>query len=181
MRTWLRWLLAATVLSSVLALWWHETVSLPVAGAGSKATEGATASTGHSPAGESAAASVRALPSRLTSVTLDAANFDPFVGVVPPPPPPPPPQVVAPPPPPPPPAPPPFNYRYLGRMLDPSGNELVYLANAARTVPVTVGTRLDEGYVVESIGLESITFHYPALDTRTVISIPPARNISSAP
>lgn len=113
-----------------------------------------------------------ALPDRLAALQLDPAEADPFVGAQPPPPEPPSKPVVKEPPPSPPPPPPPFNYRYLGRMQGPTGEESIYLTLAKRSVPIAVGTRLEEGYVVESIGPESISFHYPPLDTHTVLSIP---------
>lgn len=77
--------------------------------------------------------------------------------------------------PPPPAAPtaPPLAYRYLGQMVDPSGTRYVYLGKADRELPVAVGTRLEEGYVVESIGPEGIRLHYPPLDAHAVIPLPP--------
>ena len=114
------------------------------------------------------------------TASLDKAAFDPFVGVQPPPPPPPKPFVgpiyVAPPPPP---AAPPLTYRYVGQMLDPSGKQLVYLGKADKDFPVIVGTRLDEGYVVEAITADGIRLHYPPLDARAVINIPAAKDSSS--
>lgn len=41
---------------------------------------------------------------------------------------------------------------------------------------MTLETRLDEGYVVEAITTEGVRLHYPALDVRTVIPIPLARD-----
>ena len=126
----------------------------------------------HDPAPALQGAPAPALPDRLAALQLEPAEADPFVGAQRPPPPEPPPKPVVKEPPPPPPPPPPFNYRYLGRMQGPTGEESIYLTLARRSVPIAVGTRLEEGYVVESIGPESISFHYPPLDTHTVLSIP---------
>lgn len=180
MRPWLRWLLAASALASAVALWWPDSVSQAVsrseaAAASSQAAVDAAiepvASTGNG-------LPRAALPPRLRAATLDPASFDPFIGVQPPPPPPPKPQpvpvVVAPPPPAP--TAPPLAYRYLGQMVDPAGKRLVYLGKGDKDVLVAVGTQLDEGYVVESITADGIQLHYPPLDVRAVINIPPARD-----
>jgi hypothetical protein len=109
-------------------------------------------------------------------VHWDKASFDPFAGLQPPSPPvvstasvPKPfvgPTYV------PPPAAPVLNYRYLGQMVDPSGQRLVYLAGPTKEVRAAVGTRLDEGYVVEAINTDGVRLHYPPLDARAVIPLP---------
>lgn len=177
MRRWLRWLLLATVLSSGLALWWPEPRSQSRASDGSLATGLADDQIGSTSKRASTASAAGALPTQLPTNTLEPSRFDPFVGAQLPPPPPPP---VVQAPPPPPPSPPPFTHRYLGRMFDPTGQELVYLSIDKRAVQVTVGTRLENGYVVENIGLEAISFHYPLLDTRFVMNIPAAQIVSPA-
>ena len=152
MRPWLRWLLAASALAAAVALWWPDGVSQAVSRSeAAVANSQAAIDAALDPAAAASNGLPRkAVPSRLPVVTLDPANFDPFVGAQPPPPPPPKPQpmpvVVAPPPP----APmaPPLSYRYLGQMVDPSGKRLVYLGKGDKDVLVAVGTQLDEGYVV---------------------------------
>jgi len=183
MRTWLRWLLAASALAAAVALWWPDGVSQAVlrsetAIAGSQA---ALNTVGDPVPSATGGAVSPTLPSHLPTATLDPANFDPFVGAQPPPPPPPKPQplpvVVAPPPPAP--TAPPLTYRYLGQMVDPSGQRLVYLGKGDKDVLVAVGTQLDEGYVVETISTDGIQLHYPPLDVRAVINIPPARDTTA--
>jgi len=119
------------------------------------------------------------LPNELPRQSLARTRFDPFVGVVPARQPLPvaPPMVVAPPvvAPAPQPTAPALNYRYLGRLVDPTGKVSVYLAKGAKELLVEVGTQLDEGYVVEALGADAIRLHYPPLDTRAVINIPPGK------
>ena len=156
-----------TLILSALAFWSRAPdsalVSAPTSAVGNDLAR-------HDPPAAPQAALGSALPDRLAALQLEPAEADPFVGAQRPPPPEPPltPVVKESPPPPP----PPFNYRYLGRMQGPTGEESIYLTLAKRSVPIAVGTRLEEGYVVESIGPESISFHYPPLDTHTVLSIP---------
>lgn len=80
----------------------------------------------------------------------------------------------APPPPPPPPAPsaPPANYRFLGRMVTPSGETLVYLASGVQVIAVRVGERLDSGYVVESVNSDNVLLVYPPLGAKVAIPLP---------
>lgn len=179
MRSSLRWLLFGTVLLSALAWWWPDDVSraitppsLPTA---------MTAASSFSPTNTAVESRLLPLPERLPSPALESTGFDPFAGV--PPPAPPPPKPVAAPSPvaPPLPTPPALNYRYLGQMTDPLGNKLHYLIKADKDVPVTVGTRLDEGYVVQAITADLISLHYAPLDARVDIRIPPAKDSSPAP
>ena len=171
MRPGLRWLLAATLLLSALAIWWPQE---PSAARPEHAASTAVALVA-TPSPTSAAPATATLSHRLSTQHLEPARFDPFVGVLPPAPPPPKPAPVVAMPPPPPPAPmaPPLAYRYLGRMIDPSGAQLVYLARAEAAVAVAVGARLEEGYVVEEIGPAGIRLHYPPLDAHAVIPVPP--------
>ena len=169
MRRSLRWSLGVTLVLSALAVAWPEPDSSQASALTSAVGNGlARHDLPRTPEGVPAPA----LPDRLVALQLEPAEADPFVGAQRPPPEPPPQPVVKEPPPPPPPPPPPFNYRYLGRMQGPTGEESIYLTLAKHSVPIAVGTRLEDGYVVESIGPESISFHYPPLDTHTVLSIP---------
>lgn len=184
MRPWLRWTLIVSVLLSLVALvWWPaepaQTVAavqvtadpngLPAWAAAPQATPG-PAALPTAPAAASAP-----LPAQLPRLELDAtAAGDPFVGQAPPPPP----QVQArpvEPPPPPPPTAPTISYRFLGRFVGPDGKALVYLSRPdGRDVAISVGSRLDEGYVVEAVAADAVKLHYPPLDQRTSIPIPPA-------
>jgi hypothetical protein len=59
-------------------------------------------------------------------------------------------------------------------MVTPSGERLVMLARGDTSLTIQVGTRLDEGYVVESIGTGAVHLVYPPLGTGIDIPIPPA-------
>ncbi|WP_127995672.1 hypothetical protein [Piscinibacter defluvii] len=169
-------MLAATVVLSAIALWVPEE---PPAGPGYAPSELA-AMAPRSPAGEPGRADM--LPAKLPAQRLEPARFDPFVGVAPPPPEPPPaprPVAAAPPAPPPAPEAPVLAYRYLGRMTDPTGQQHVYLAKADAVVVVTVGMRLEEGYMVEAIGPSEIRLHYPPLGAHAAIPVPPEAEPSS--
>lgn len=133
--------------------------------------------TGVASAERPAATRQAALPARLPVVELERATFDPFAGV----------QPAQPPAPasaasalpravpiaePTPPAPPAISYRFLGRMTDPEGKSVVYLAGSGRELQVSVGTTLPEGYVVESMDEAGVHLRYPPLDARAIVSIP---------
>ncbi len=72
----------------------------------------------------------------------------------------------------PPPPPPTLNYRYAGQMTTPEGQRLVYLSKGTDITPVEVGTRLEEGYVVEAISSEAVALRYPPRDAKAVVPIP---------
>jgi len=114
------------------------------------------------------------LPLSLEPAAFPPAAFDPFVGAQSPPPQPPAPIVAISATPPAEPVVPPLDYRYLGRMIDPTGQQIVYLARGDKALPVAVGARLDEGYVVETITDDAIRLMYPAGQVHAVIPIPPA-------
>jgi hypothetical protein len=187
MGAWLRWLLIGSALLSVVALLWPEGVTQSVAHSEFALAHANTVVDAAKPQSASArpeAIQANSLPERLPALTLDPADFDPFVGAQPPPSPAPKP-VFAPALPPPPataaaPAAPPLPYRYLGQMLDPTGKRFVYLSRSdSMEVLVSVGTRLDEGYLVEAIGADGIQLHYPPLGTRAVIHIPPSSDAAA--
>lgn len=169
MRSSLRWLLAASLLLSVVALLLPST----------EAPISAVPSTDVAPAERPAAAGRPALPRRLPAIELERATFDPFAGeqtastrTQPAAPPVASPQAapevasapVA----------PAISYRFLGRMIDPDGKAVVYLAGSGREIPVSVGTTLPEGYVVEAMDEAGIHLRYPPLDVRAIVSIPRA-------
>jgi hypothetical protein len=175
MRPWLRWLLFLSVLSSVAAIWWPDTVTHAIARVDVAVIQREPESFANLNSTSVVIPTTTQLPSTLPAMILDKADFDPFVGQQPqpsttPPKPAPAPVVVAPPPPAP--TAPALPYRYLGQMVDPSGKRYVYLGKADKEMPVAVGTQLDEGYVVEAIAADGVHVHYPPLDTRAVISIP---------
>jgi hypothetical protein len=180
MRPWLRWVLAATVVVSGLALVWpdktvHAVSGTVLRGRNEAAVAQAAATTPYDPTQPAGP-----LPALLPRHVLGKANFDPFVGVQPPAPP------ATPAPKPfvgpvyqPPPPPPPINYRYLGQMTTPGGDRLVYLNSGTADIPVAVGTRLDEGYVVESIASDGVHLYYPPLKAHAIVPMsPPAQDTS---
>lgn len=171
MRTELRWTLLATLLLSGWALWSGRgnAPASTVAQVEPPSESGGVyrmQSTGHDRL---------TLPVRLERDVMEPAKRDPFAPAAAPAP------ALAevkpfvlvgpdlPPPPPPPPA---LSYRYLGQMRTPGGERLVYLSKGVDTTPIAVGTRLDEGYVVEGISSEAILLRYPPLDTKAMIPIP---------
>ena len=73
---------------------------------------------------------------------------------------------------------PPLPYRYLGRMVGPDGGTSVYLAKGDAVLPVQVGTRLEEGFIVEAVHPGEISLHYPPLDAHRSIPITlPVENV----
>lgn len=171
MRRGLVWALAAAGLLSAVALWLDDKPGRVVAAV--SRTDPPPRSV-ESPA--PAAPAAGPLPRELAPILVEPARRDIFAAVEPPapkaspPPPPPPAPVIAPPPP----APPSLSLRYLGAMITPTGERLVLLARGDASIPVQVGTRLEEGYVVESIGTDSIRLFYPPLGSVVDIPIPPA-------
>jgi hypothetical protein len=65
------------------------------------------------------------------------------------------------------------SHRYYGRLKAPNGDELTLLARGDAPVPITVGTNLDDGYVVEAIEAETIRLVYPATATAVDLPVPP--------
>ena len=177
MRPWLRRLLATSVLASGVSFMWPEdNVSRAV---GDIEQRRSVAVLDHAPGMKSGAVVSQPIPQHLSAVLLDKATADPFVDVQPPAPPAPKPFVgpayeplTAPS------APPQASYRYLGQMRTPEGKALVYLAQADRDIAVEIGTRLDDGYVVEAITPGAVQLHFAALDARVTIPIPQARDPS---
>ena len=118
-----------------------------------------------------------ALPATLPHIEVDPAKRDVFVPYAPPALPPPPvaraPVPVAPvaPLPPPPPQAPVMSLRFLGSMVTPAGERLVYLARGDTAVPVIVGDRLEEGYVVSALSADAVTLVYPPLELRVIVPI----------
>lgn len=172
MRPWLRWLLIASVLLSAAALLWPQGTHVAQVAEAVQAKVIADREDAVSPQPVATPATNLDIPESLTKVQLPPATFDPFVGVVPPPPkaPPPPPEPVVQAPPPP--TAPPINYRYLGQMVAPDGNKLIYLANSEKELLVTRGTKLDEGYIVEVIQPDGVHLTYPPLGTKVLIPAP---------
>lgn len=174
----IRRLLAATAVLSLLALWWPQRmdqISAPVVRDSALQDQFA-----QSPSAAAAlfdkAASV-ALPQQLPHPRLGKAAFDPFVGA----------PVMAVPAKPAPqltpapvaytPAPavpgtPTVGYRYLGQMVGPAGQQLIYLARGEQSIAVQVGTRLDDGFVVEAMDAAGIKLHYPPSGSRALIPMP---------
>lgn len=162
------WVLGGSLLASAWALWWPDgspaVHPMPVSVA-------VVAGVNEAPVQQSGV-----LPTTLPKVELVPAEFDPFVGVVPKEPPPakpaaaPPPQYV----PPPPVVVPTQTYRFLGKLASPDGKLLVYLTNGMSEVVVGEGTRLDDGFVVDSIQSDAVFLVHPVSGTRAQIAIPVA-------
>lgn len=57
-------------------------------------------------------------------------------------------------------------------MLDPEGKRLVVLGKAEKSIVATPGMSLEEGFVVESVGEQSVCIVYPALEVRYELPIP---------
>jgi hypothetical protein len=181
MRTSLKWSLIASATLSVVALYWPERNSRTVV-AVERALAPQSLPSGHqltlaTQSTNDAQLPGLKLPNALPRPELDPPKFDPFVGAQSPTP------TAAPAPAPaptpfvgptyePPPPPPPMAYRYLGQMTDPSRQRRVYLSAGSNDVLVSVGTRLDGGYVVEAITADAVRLHYPPLGTRVSIPIP---------
>ena len=176
MRRRLAWALGATVALSAVALWTTEAPRV-VAAVDPRLRDAAAAldQVVAAAGGANAAPVTGSLPTGLPRVALEAAKRDVFMPYAPPPPPvasAPPPPPPAPPPPPPPPQAPALNLRFMGSMVTPSGQRLVYLARGDAAVPVAVGDRLDEGYTVTSITADAIGLIYPSLNVRLTLPIP---------
>lgn len=177
----IRRLLTASAVLSLLALWWPPRVgqvSTPVARDDASLAL-ARPSSGVAAALPGMAAPVD-LPPQLPQLRWGKAAFDPFVGgpemaapakpasqLAPAP-------VAYPPAPPAPAAPstPPVGYRYLGQMVGPAGQRLIYLARGDQSIPVQVGTRLDDGFVVEAMDAAGIKLHYPPSGSHALIPMP---------
>jgi hypothetical protein len=187
MRSSLKWTLVATGVATAIALWLEpgdRGAAKTVVDARVPTPSGATPSSDPSSnwrdavATASAGASVATapLPSALPDRDIEAGQRDIFTPVTPPPPPaPPPPPPAPPPPPPPPPAPPQMNWRALGSMMTPDGQRIVWLAKGNDEITVTPGTKLDDGYIVQSIDAESVVLLYPPIGTIARIALPHAQ------
>jgi hypothetical protein len=172
----LRWALGLSLLSSAAALLWPAQPLVGAATARGPAPETASSS---APAvfpmqTVTTSSDVQMLPGELTQIALDQSTFDPFVGVPPPQPVVTAPAVISTPVAAPPPAAPPATYRFMGRMVDPSGQQLIYLSRGDSTVIAAVGTVLEDGYVVDSIDTDAVVLLYPQTATRVRLSIPAA-------
>lgn len=180
MRAALRWALSGTVLLTVVSFWWGgdgtDTPALVQPAVEARARAVALADVARAPSREPAQVDSGApLPSSWPGVGLQPAQRDVFAVEQPPPPP----EPVAPPPAPipvpvvQPPAAPPLNYRYLGSMTAPGGDTQVFLVRGDMVIAVVAGQPIDDGYVVQAITDEGVQLHYPPLDVRAVIPIPP--------
>jgi cytoskeletal protein RodZ len=187
----LQWLLLLTVLACLGALLWPADAQVSTAVARTateKASSASSQATGLIQGAVSAPPSeaVATVPVVLKSQQLDAASFDPFLG-----------QPVAkasvaanastaptaqatqpeataaaeavaqrsPP--------PALNTRFLGRMIDPQGQLSVYLTDTDNAVAAVPGTRLSDGWVVDSIGDATLRFSHPPTGSRAQLDIPP--------
>jgi hypothetical protein len=69
--------------------------------------------------------------------------------------------------------PPALNTRFIGRMIDPQGQLSVFLSDAENAVAAAPGTRLSDGWVVDSIGDATLRFSHPPTGSRAQLDIPP--------
>lgn len=58
-------------------------------------------------------------------------------------------------------------------MTDIKGKRTYFLARGEQMIPVDVGVRLDEGFLVEAITGGEIHLRHPATDTKVTIPMPP--------
>jgi hypothetical protein len=63
--------------------------------------------------------------------------------------------------------------RFLGRMVTPTGESLVFLLLGDKTVQAQVGDTLEDGYVVDSVTHQAVVLRYPALDVKVTLPLPP--------
>lgn len=174
----IRRLLAASTVLAVLALLWPRQVfqvSPPAVREGADQAHSARPS--DLPAASPAIAASLSLPDRLPDLRFGKATFDPFVGapamtVATTPAPQTAPAPVAYSPAPAMPTTPAVDYRYLGQMIGPAGQRLIYLAKGEQLIPVQVGTRLDDGFVVEAMEANGLKLHYPPSGSRALIPMP---------
>jgi len=173
MRRGLFWALLTTVAASAVTLWLGRQAPVVVAAV---ERAGARPMAAGPRLAETAAV---ALPEHLDRFVIEPPGRDPFIPVVPPQakpapaPPPSPALLVGPPPPPPLPSAPAVRARFLGRMVTPSGDRLVFLAAGDKTVLAQAGDLLDDGYVVESVTDQAVVLRYPALDVKVTLPLPP--------
>lgn len=171
MRRGLRWALGLTLGLTALA-WWTSPDNGPVSVVAAIDRASAGPSGPRMPLPPLAEGDVPPLPERLTERHLEPARADIFVRALvqaaPPaaPAPEPPPLPVAEP------AAPPMNYRFLGRMTDPNGREQIYLVHEDRSVAVSPGDTLSDGYLVKSVSAQEIVLTHPPTATEVAISIP---------
>jgi len=175
MRRALAWALAATTGLTAASLWFDKSPRL-IAAMDSRMTDTPQVFDEARSAPPSTTKTSAPLPNELPPLLVEAAKRDFFVPYAPPPPP-----AAAPPPPPPVvsvvavqaavPQAPAITLRFLGSMVTPAGDRLVYLARGDAVVPVLVGDRLDEGYVVTALASDAVTLTYPPLETRVVVPI----------
>jgi hypothetical protein len=183
MRSSLKWTLAVTGITSLIALWLEPAGPGTVAGVVDARVPSSADPYGNWRAAAATAAPDAAtlaasapLPSRLPDRDLEAGQRDIFTPVTAPPPPPPPaPPPARPPPPAPPPSPPQMNWRALGSMVTPEGQRLVWLAKGSDEITVKPGTTLDDGYVVQSIDDQAVVLLYPSIGTTIRLDLPHAQ------
>jgi hypothetical protein len=179
MRRGLVWALGATGVATLVTLWSGQQAPRIVA-----AVDRAMPAPLERPASPAAALRdpaplAAALPSRLPALALEPARRDPFMPVPPPAPkplpaPPTPPAAILPPPPPPLPSAPAVKARFLGRLVTPAGDSLVFLASADKTWLAQPGDALEDGYMVQAVTEQAVELVYPPLGVKVTVPLPPA-------
>lgn len=173
-------LLVGSGLLSAVVLWWEPVDSTVAASLPADATGVRTDAV----AATSATSAMPPMPATLESFRLPAIVGDPFDDAPAPPAPPPvaplapaPSTPVAAPVPTPAAAAPPLNYRYLGTLVGTDAQPRVFLADGERHHELAAGSRLPDGYVVETLGPGSIRLRHALTDTVADIPLPPSTEV----
>jgi hypothetical protein len=174
----LLWALVATCAATAVTLWTGRQAPVIVAAVG-RSGSGAWDAALPAADGRAPVAPATALPLRIAAVSIEPVQRDPFVPLQPPAPkpppaPPPPPVVMLPPPPPAAPSAPAVKARFLGRMVTPAGDTLVFLSSADKTWLARPGDELEEGYVIDAVTEQSVVLAYPALSVKVTLPLPAA-------
>lgn len=175
MRVALRWCLGLTAVASAYAVWWPRNSPEVIAAADRPlAIHTESRLSGHD------REAMNPFPPSLPEFKIEPARRDPFAGASPPTTKSPigtavsktqttaeiepalPTQPKAPPP----------TARYLGAIVNPEGVRIVMLARGDSVVPIEVGTPLGDGYIVQSIGINSVTLIHPQTSSAAEVSIP---------
>jgi hypothetical protein len=72
--------------------------------------------------------------------------------------------------------PPTMSYRFLGKMLNPQGEPVLYLIGQGdQALAIKVGDRLEGGWLVRSVDDDAVHLFHPLADLRAVVAIPAAQ------
>ena len=68
---------------------------------------------------------------------------------------------------------PPMEYRFFGRMATPAGEHVILLTRGEAVAAIEVGTRFDNGYIVEAIHDDRVRTVYAPTGIAVDIPVPP--------